>query len=301
MTSRSTEPTAKKPRRVLVEKAADADDVLSKCRELRQELSTKISTKNIAAKDLPDSVPSNIQEVEELTTTEVLEGIEAVALGITSQVLAKQGFNFEVPSRASSNQLYIKEWDRIVLGGKRSTRSFMNVKESRKSAVTLRAMSLIHAVLSKRIHITKRDLFYTDVKLFVDQAESDGVLDDIATMIGCTRSNLHVVASDKGLVVGRIQFEEDGDPIDCTRMGVGGKAIPVSYMAFVIFPSWPLPSRDTHECRCLISIFSSLARKPYIDKIENIRSDAEFVLLVEKEAAYMRMAVSGCKFTVHES
>jgi meiotic recombination protein SPO11 len=118
-------------------------------------------------------------------------------------------------------------------------------------------MQFLHAVLVKKIHITKRDLFYTDVKLFVDQAESDGVLDDVATMIGCTRSNLHVVASDKGLVVGRIQFEEDGDPIDCTRMGVGGKAIP-----------------------------------PYIDKIENIRSDAEFVLLVEKEAAYMRLAVS---------
>ena len=76
-------------------------------------------------------------------------------------------------------------------------------------------------------------------------------------MIGCTRSNLHVVASDKGLVVGRISFFEDGDYIDCTKMGVGGKAIP-----------------------------------PYIDKIENIQSDAEFILLVEKEAAYMRMAVS---------
>ena len=47
----------------------------------------------------------------------------------------------------------------------------------------------------KRIHITKRDLFYTDVKLFVNQMDSDGVLDDVATMIGCTRSNLHVVAS----------------------------------------------------------------------------------------------------------
>lgn len=31
---------------------------------------------------------------------------------------------------------------------------------------------------------------------------------------------------------------------------------------------------------------------PYIDKIENVESDAEFILLVEKEAAYMRMAVS---------
>jgi meiotic recombination protein SPO11 len=114
----------------------------------------------------------------------------------------------------------------------------------------------IRVVLIKRIHITKRDLFYTDVKLFVDQADSDGVLDDVATMIGCTRSNLNVVASDKGLVVGRIQFEEDGDAIDCTKMGVGGKAIP-----------------------------------PYVDKIENVISDAEFILLIEKEAVYMRLAV----------
>ena len=35
-----------------------------------------------------------------------------------------------------------------------------------------------------------------------------------------------VVASEKGVVVGRLNFTEDGDPIDCSRMGVGGKAIP---------------------------------------------------------------------------
>ena len=45
-------------------------------------------------------------------------------------------------------------------------------------------------------------------------------------------------------MVGRVQFEEAGDAIDCTRMGVGGKAIP-----------------------------------PYIDKIANIRSDAKFILV----------------------
>lgn len=35
-----------------------------------------------------------------------------------------------------------------------------------------------------------------------------------------------MVASEKGVVVGRLSFREDGDPIDCARMGVGGKAIP---------------------------------------------------------------------------
>lgn len=249
----------KNRKRAPVKLAADADLVLSKCRALKQTLRIKAEKEanpsNASVQN--ENIPKDIVEVDELSATEVLEGIEGVALRITQQVLSKKGFSMEIPSRAASNQIYIKEWDRIVLGAKRTGRNFMNVRESRKSAITLRVMQLLHAVLVKRIHITKRDLFYTDVKLFVDQAESDGVLDDVATMIGCTRSNLHVVASDKGLVVGRIQFEEDGDFIDCTKMGVGGKAIP-----------------------------------PYIDKIENIRSDAEFILLVEKEAAYMRMAVS---------
>ncbi|KAG7340839.1 DNA topoisomerase VI subunit A [Nitzschia inconspicua] len=263
-------------RRRTVELATDADAVLAKCRMLKATLIAK-KLKEQEEKDAvrlnddddhdsmksddskqnkkKSSIPKGIVEVDDLSATEVLEGIEGIALEITEQILRKKGFSMEIPSRAASNQIYVPEWDRIVLGNKRTERTFLNVRESRKSAITLRVMQLLHAVLVKRIHITKRDLFYTDVKLFVDQAESDGVLDDVATMIGCTRSNLHVVASDKGLVVGRIQFEEDGDPIDCTRMGVGGKAIP-----------------------------------PYIDKIENIRSDAEFILLVEKEAAYMRMA-----------
>ncbi len=35
-----------------------------------------------------------------------------------------------------------------------------------------------------------------------------------------------MVASEKGVVVGRLTFQEDGDVINCSRMGVGGKAIP---------------------------------------------------------------------------
>ena len=270
-----------KPARKIVKIAPDADRVLAKCRKLRDNLRKEQERQKATAaaaaaaasprkKDavttvgrvMPASIVSthtNILEVQNMPTTRVMDGIESIALSVAQQVLSKKGFRLDIPSRTSSNQVYVPEWDRIVLGDKRSVRHFLNVKEARKSAITLRVLQLLHAVLYKNIHITKRDLFYTDVKLFVDQSESDNVLDDAAWMVGCTRSNLHVVASDKGLVVGRIQFTEDGDEIDCTKMGVGGKAIP-----------------------------------PYIDKIDNIRSDAAFVLLVEKEAAYMRLAVSTC-------
>lgn len=196
---------------------SSAIPVLFKCRELRDELrNKKQSTQKRKRKDPPPSsiltlghsleeegskkhpstpvvtspVPSSteIVEVADLGADKVLDVMESIAVRIANQVLSKKGLSMDIPSRAASNQVYVKEWDRIVLGNKRSTRSFLNVKESRKTAVTMRVFQLIHAVLVKRIHITKRDLFYTDVKLFVDQAESDGVLDDIATMVGCTRS-----------------------------------------------------------------------------------------------------------------
>jgi meiotic recombination protein SPO11 len=202
-----------------------------------------------------DVEESEIVSVDNLERAAVQERIETIAVSMAEQVLKKHGLSMTVPVRSASNQHYLRSLDRIVLGKAVSTKKFADSASSRKMAITTRVMQLIHNILGKGIHITKRDLFYTDVKLFVDQMDSDHVLDDIATMAGCTRSNLNVVASDKGLVVGRISFEEDGDAIDCTKMGVGGKAIP-----------------------------------PYIDKITNITSDAAFILLVEKDAVYMRLA-----------
>lgn len=247
-----------RPAKKVVSLAADATEVLAKVRKLREATVKKIDkevSKSSSGDDYGDFDPSTLLKVEDLDTSAVAEKIEGIAQGIAKDVLEGRGYKFTVPSRASSNQHYVKSLDRIVLGGNKGSRNFSSVSEVRKTTITARCMQLIHNILGKGIHITKRDLFYTDVKLFVKQAESDGVLDDLSTMIGCTRSNLNVVASDKGLVVGRVQFEEDGDPIDCTRMGVGGKAIP-----------------------------------PYTDKIENIQSDAEFILLVEKDAVYMRLA-----------
>ncbi|KAH8053853.1 DNA topoisomerase VI subunit A [Aureococcus anophagefferens] len=169
------------------------------------------------------------------------------------EVVLKESFKFDVPSRSATNQHYVRELDRIVLKHNASERS-RERRQVRKTAIMTRVFSLVHEVVTKGIHVTKRDLFYTDVKLFKKQEESDAVLDD-ARHDRLPAVLLERVAADKGLVVGRVQFDEDGDPIDCTRMGVTGKAIPA-----------------------------------YIDKISNIRSDAEFILLVEKDAAYNRLA-----------
>jgi meiotic recombination protein SPO11 len=46
-------------------------------------------------------------------------------------------------------------------------------------------------LLCQKIHVTKRDLYYTDVKLFQNQTDSDIVIEDVAAMLGSTRSSLN--------------------------------------------------------------------------------------------------------------
>lgn len=50
------------------------------------------------------------------------------------------------------------------------------------------------------------------------------------------------------MVVGRLTFQEDGDTIDCQRMGVGGKAIPPN-IDKVAACSLPLLLLLTQFCR----------------------------------------------------
>lgn len=213
------------------------------------------SKKPTTLSEISPSLSSSCREVTDLSLSSVQSEIETLILSLTKSILNNNGFAFNVPSRASSNHLYIPELDRIVLKDKASLRPFAAVGSVRKATVTSRIMSLIHQLCIRSIHVTKRDLFYTDVKLFQDQSQSDGVLDDVSCILGCTRSSLNVVASEKGVVVGRLVFSDNGDMIDCTKMGVGGKAIP-----------------------------------PNIDRVGDMQSDALFVLLVEKDAAFMRLA-----------
>lgn len=58
------------------------------------------------------------------------------------------------------------ELDRIVLKDTTSERPFASTATCRKAVFTTRVLGLVHELCTKQIHVTKRDLFYTDVKLF---------------------------------------------------------------------------------------------------------------------------------------
>lgn len=228
-------------------------EVMGPVKRLRTSMAGVVSGQRKTLADL--SLAGVLREVLELAPAQVRRAVESVLAVAARTIMKGEGVQYVVPTRSAGNQLYVQEIDRIVLKDKTSTRVFANTATVRKAAITTRILGAVWELCQKGIHVTKRDLFYTDVKLFRTQGESDEVLNDVACLIGCTRTSLSVVASEKGIVIGRVQFREAGDLIDCTRMGVGGKAIP-----------------------------------PYIEKITDITSDAEFILLVEKDAAFMRLA-----------
>ena len=229
-----------------------SEEVMKPVKKLRAKLGASASGK----RTLDDVGVSGVtKEVIAMDSRDVMGEIERIAVVAAMSILRGEGFSYTMPARTASNMMYVAELDRLVLRDKTLERVFANSSSARKTAITTRVLQLVMELCAKGIHVTKRDLFYTDVKLFKQQTESDDVLDDAACMIGCTRSSLNVVASEKGIVVGKIIFDDDGDTIDCTKMGVGGKAIP-----------------------------------PSIDRVTNIRGDAEFILLIEKDAAFMRLA-----------
>eukprot|EP00123_Amoebidium_parasiticum_P016491 comp23455_c0_seq1/m.39160 comp23455_c0_seq1/g.39160 ORF comp23455_c0_seq1/g.39160 comp23455_c0_seq1/m.39160 type:complete len:415 (-) comp23455_c0_seq1:121-1365(-) len=242
-------PTGKPAKKVPI----DTEKTLAKVRELRDKERDERPETALELSHL--NLEGAFTEVAEMEDETVKEVIERIALHCCQSILAGQGYTFNVPLRTSANQVYVPELDRLVLKEGYSARPFGSIANVRKTAITTRILQLVHEVVNKRIHITKRDLFYTDVKLFQNQRDSDTVIDDVACMIGCTRSSLNVVASEKGVVVGRMKFRDDGDLIDCTKMGVGGKVIP-----------------------------------GLIDRVSDISGDAEFILLVEKDAIFMRLS-----------
>jgi meiotic recombination protein SPO11 len=233
--------------------ALSVDLVLAPVRRLREATDR---LRHHAAKRLDQlGIAGALVEVLEMDAPAVRRGAERALAAVARSIFNGEGFRYVVPTRSAGNQMYVEELDRIVLKDKVSQRVFANTATVRKTAITTRILGIVWELCRKGIHITKRDMFYTDVKLFKSQVESDEVLNDVACLLGCTRTSLAVVGSEKGAVVGCVSFREEGDLIDCRRMGVGGKAIP-----------------------------------PYVDRITDIQSDALFVLLVEKDAAFMRLS-----------
>ncbi|NHI88674.1 MAG: hypothetical protein EAX87_04065 [Candidatus Thorarchaeota archaeon] len=194
-------------------------------------------------------------EVVSLTADETTERIVDTALDILNETMMSGRPAFDIPSRSGDNIVWDEVRDLLLLGMRTISRPYHSLASVVDATRTARVMEIVFNLLKLHLHATKREVYYSDVNLFREQKYSDKIIEDVASMIQTTRDSIHVVASARGSAMGRVTIRDGGDLIDLTKMGTGGWAV-----------------------------------TPFLDQLEIVESDAEFIILSEKDAAVMRLA-----------
>jgi len=200
-------------------------------------------------------LPKGTVKIDDLNRNETLERLYTIVDNTITKIYNTGRPSIQLPARTSSNIIWDEENDLLLLGEQIVEKQFHSLTSVADLTRLMRVLEIVNELLFKDIHATKREIFYTDVKLFTEQKNSDKSIEDVAAMLYTTRNSTHIVASAKGMCVGRLRIRDRNDIIDLEGLGSGG---------------WMI--------------------SPMLDNIEIIESDAEFILVVEKDAAMIRLA-----------
>jgi DNA topoisomerase-6 subunit A len=160
--------------------------------------------------------------------------IESMADSIVKVAATHEDPALDIPTRNLSNVRYNTRRRIIEMGGNKQVRNFYNLGQAKKFMQTVLIAQGCHDLIGEGKTTSLRGMFYkslhtisgTSEKTFAGQEESDSIVEDLEVALGSLREELHVFAKKKGTMVGNITVQDNGDVIDCRRMGTGGYAIP---------------------------------------------------------------------------
>ena len=172
--------------------------------------------------------------VDKKRDAETIKKIETLTGKIVKSSLAQREPNFEIPTRSISNMKYNKKKRILEMGDATQTRSLFNLGQSRKFMQSLLLSKGCKELIGAEKTLSLRGMYYmglhtipgTKEKTFNDQSESDTVLEDLEVALNGLREELHIFAKKRGTMVGNITVVDNGDEINCRKMGTGGYAIP---------------------------------------------------------------------------
>ncbi|KAK9939796.1 hypothetical protein M0R45_016482 [Rubus argutus] len=121
--------------------------------------------------------------------------------------------------------------------------------------VLLRVLVVVQQLLQENRHASKRDIYYMHPSIFSDQSVVDRAINDICILLQCSRHNLNVVSVGKGLVMGWLRFTEARNMFDCINRPNTAYPVPV-----------------------------------HVEEVKDIVSVAKYILVVEKESVFQRLA-----------
>ncbi|MDM8009016.1 MAG: DNA topoisomerase IV subunit A [Phycisphaerae bacterium] len=165
---------------------------------------------------------------------ETARKIEGLAEMIVESARKRKSPKMEIPIRALSNVNFNPKKAILEMGKAAQSRQFFDLSMAKKFMQTMLVASHCKNLIDEEKTSSIRGLFYlckhdvagTKEKTFNDQDESDPIIEDLEVTIDALREELHVYASNRGNLVGPITLVDDGNTLDCMRMGSAGYAVP---------------------------------------------------------------------------
>ncbi|NCF41123.1 MAG: DNA topoisomerase IV subunit A [Planctomycetia bacterium] len=163
-----------------------------------------------------------------------VDRIEALGASVVKQSLKLADPFVDVPTRSISNVRFNKSKRLLEMGDAKQRRMLFNLGQAKKFMQTMLVADGCRDLVQAGKTLSLRGMYYkslhtiagTKEKTFDGQEESDVVLEDLEVSIDSLRENLHVFAKKRGTMVGNITVFDNGDEINCRRLGTGGYAIP---------------------------------------------------------------------------
>jgi DNA topoisomerase VI subunit A len=142
--------------------------------------------------------------------------------------------HLDIPTRSLSNVRFNKSRRIIEMGGQTNRRQLFNLSQAKSYMQTLLVATGCKQLIDQQKSTSIRGLYYllkhtiegTREETFATQEECDPIIEDLEVTLESLREELHVYASNRGGMVGPITLIDEGDEIDCSRMGSGGYSIP---------------------------------------------------------------------------
>src|SRR6184192_4856413 len=139
-----------------------------------------------------------------------------------------------IPVRSLSNVTFDERKGLIEMGRRKQARSFFNVGMAKKFMQTVLVADALAELQRANLTTSLREIYYRTKHTMKDshentfdaQNESDPLIEDLEVTLTALREELHVRAENSGTVVGPLVLVDDGDRVNCARLGKGGYSVP---------------------------------------------------------------------------
>ena len=199
------------------------------------------------------------------TSAAVEKKLVGVADAVITAAELRRDPTLSIPVRSLANINFNEKRGIIEMGKRKQARTFFNVGMAKKFMQTVLVADALAELQRANLTTSLREIYYrtkhtmkgSHENTFDGQNESDPLIEDLEVALAALREELHVRAENAGSVVGPLVLADDGDRVDCARLGKGGYSVP------------------------------SIVEPEYI---EIRRCTADFVLLVEKGTQWNRLS-----------